>query len=109
MESAAVAESDVFWEPGRDPVDAGHHRLHDLDAAEMLKGLSCIGSCEDEDPEIDVDGRGGSAGYPHDLYFSGEICQEFFCEILIDTDTHHALSVPDSGRKRKPGQMVRAL
>src|SRR5277367_2759838 len=67
----------------------------------MLEGLAGISSCEDENPEVYVDGCGGSAGDPDYLYFFGEICQEFFCEILIDTDTHHVVSLPDCGGKKK--------
>ena len=95
METAAIAQHDVLRQPRRNPVDAGHHRLHDLDAAQMPKGLSCTPPCKDEDPEVDVDGPEGLRGTRTISTSLRKIDQELLSEILIDADTHHLLSVPD--------------
>lgn len=101
VESASVAEDNIFWEPRGDPVHACHHGLHDFDAAEALEGVLGAFEREGKDPEIDILNGLGLPGNTDDLGFRREACEEFLSQIFIDTDTHHALSVHESRIKKK--------
>ncbi|WP_433985220.1 hypothetical protein RBB78_08810 [Tunturiibacter empetritectus] len=103
MNSAPIAEHDLFWQPRRNPVHARHHRLHDLYAAQMGEGLLGIFTREDKNPEVDFQSRRWFAGNPHNLYFARKIYKQLRSKVLIDADTHHSISVPEGQAGEKDG------
>lgn len=101
MDAAPVAKYDVLWKPRRDPVHTRHHGLHNFHIAQVGEGGCGVSAGEGKDPEIDCKFVCGMTRDTDDPGFRGEIGQELWGEIFVDTNTHHSSSLHEITAKGK--------
>ena len=69
VDAAPVAQEHALWQPGQDPVHAGHHGLDDLHASQLGEGLFGFAARKRQDPEVHIDGRLERSAEPYEFCF----------------------------------------
>ena len=96
VDAASVAQDYAWREPGQDPIDAGHERLSNLQAAELWKGRLRVPAVKGKNPEVDVDRLGDGSAETDNVRLRREFCEQLTGQVLIYSNSYHAASLPHS-------------